>query len=56
MDSQSYAGWASIPLRFKYRRDVPVGVPFDLSTPTEICCIVTYVENFKSDNVSKYRV
>ena len=38
------------------RRDVPVGVPLDLSTPTGMGCIGTYGENFKSDNVSKYRV
>ena len=38
------------------RRDVPVGVPFDLSTPTGMSCIGTYGENFNSDNVSKYRV
>ena len=38
------------------RRDVPVGVPLDLSTPTGMSCIVTYGENCKSDNVSKYRV
>ena len=38
------------------RRDVPVGVPFDLSTPTGMSCIGTYGENCKSDNVSKYRV
>ena len=38
------------------RRDVPVGVPLDLSTPTGMGCIGTYGENCKSDNVSKYRV
>ena len=38
------------------RRDVPVGVPLDLSTPTGKGCIGTYGENCKSDNVSKYRV
>ena len=38
------------------RRDVPVGVPLDLSTPTGMSCIGTYGENCKSDNVSKYRV
>ena len=38
------------------RRDIPVGVPLDLSTPTGISCIGTYGENCKSDNVSKYRV
>ena len=38
------------------RRDVPVGVPLDLSTPTGMSCIETYGENCKSDNVSKYRV
>ena len=40
----------------KYRRDVPVGVPLDLSTPTGMSCIGTYGENCKSDNVSKYHV
>ena len=39
-----------------YRRDVPVGVPLDLSTPTGMSCIGTYGENCKSDNVSKYHV
>ena len=34
------------------RRDVPVGVPLDLSTPTGMICIGTYGENCKSDNVS----
>ena len=38
------------------RRDVPVGVPLDLSTPTGMSCIGTYGENCKSGNVSKYRV
>ena len=38
------------------RRDVPAGVPLDLSTPTGMSCIGTYGENCKSDNVSKYRV
>ena len=38
------------------RRDVPVGAPLDLSTPTGMSCIGTYGENFKTDNVSKYRV
>ena len=38
------------------RRDVPVGVPLDLSTPTGMSCIGTYGENCKSDNVSKNRV
>ena len=38
------------------RRDVPVGVPSDLSTPTGMSCIGTYGENCKSDKVSKYRV
>ena len=33
------------------RRDVPVGVPLDLSTPTGMSCIGTYGENYKSDNV-----
>ena len=45
---------------FKYisntRRDVLIGVPLDLSTPTGMSCIGTYGENCKSDNVSKYRV
>ena len=41
---------------FSHRRDVPVGVPLDLSTPTGMSCIGTYGENCKSDNVSKYRV
>ena len=27
------------------RRDVPVGVPLDLSTPTGMSCIGTYGEN-----------
>ena len=36
----------------KGRRDVPVGVPLDLSTPTGMSCIGTYGENYKSDNVS----
>ena len=40
----------------KHRRDVPVGVPLDLSTPTGMSCIGAYGENCKSDNVSKYRV
>ena len=40
----------------KYRRDVPVGVPLDLSTPTGMSCIGKYGENCKSDNVSKHRV
>ena len=40
----------------KCRRDVPVGVPLDLSTPTGMGCIGTYGENCKSVNVSKYRV
>ena len=39
-----------------HRRDVPVGAPLDLSTPTGMSCIGTYGENCKSDNVSKYRV
>ena len=46
--------WNSLPNEF--RRDVPVGVPLDLSTPTGMSCIGTYGENCKSDNVSKYRV
>ena len=41
---------------FSPRRDVPVGVPSDLSTPTGMSCIGTCGENCKSDNVSKYRV
>ena len=40
----------------KGRRDVPTGVPLDLSTPTGMSCIGTYGENCKSDNVSKYLV
>ena len=36
---------------FDIRRDVPVGVPLDLSTPTGMSCIGTYGENCKSDNV-----
>ena len=40
----------------RFRRDVPVGVPLDLSTPTGMSCIGTYGENYKSDNVSIYRV
>ena len=47
----------SVELRtFQYRRDVPVGVSLDLSTPTGMSCIGTYGENCKSDNVSKYCV
>ena len=38
------------------RRDVSIGVPLDLSTPTGMSCIGTYGENCKSDNVSKYHV
>ena len=38
------------------RRDVPVGVPLDLSTPIGMSCIGAYGDNCKSDNVSKYRV
>ena len=41
---------------FLLRRDVPFGVPLDLSTPTGMSCIGTYSENCKSDNVSKYCV
>ena len=37
------------------RRDVPVGVPLDLSTPTGMSSIGTCGENCKSDNVPKYR-
>ena len=37
------------------RRDVPVGVPLDLSTPTGMSSIGTCGENIKSDNVPKYR-
>ena len=33
------------------RRDVPVSVPLDLSTPTGMSCIGIYGENYKSDNV-----
>ena len=43
-------------IKDNFRRDVPVGVPLDLSTPTGMSCIGTYGENCKSDNVSKYRV
>ena len=45
-----------IMLTSSCRRDVPVGGPLDLSTPTGMSCIGTYGENCKSDNVSKYRV
>ena len=48
-----------VSLSFHYRtirRDVPVGVPLDLSIPMGMSCIGTYGENCKSDNVSKYRV
>ena len=38
------------------RRDVPFGVPLDLSTLTGMSCIGTYGENCESDNVSKYCV
>ena len=38
------------------RRDVPVGVPLDLLTPTGMSCIGTYGEICKSSNVSIYRV
>ena len=41
---------------FEHRRDVPIGVPLDISTPTGMSCIGTYGENCKSDNVSKYCV
>ena len=41
---------------FHTRRDVPVGVPLDLSTPTGMSCIGTYGENCTSDNASKDRV
>ena len=44
------------PFTTEIRRDVPVGVPLNLSTPTGMSCIGTYGENCKSDNVSKYRV
>ena len=37
-------------------RDVPVGVPLELSTPTRLSCIGTYGKNCKSDNVSQYHV
>ena len=43
-----------LSVKFDDRRDVPVGVPLDLSTPTGMSCIGTYGENCKSDNVSKY--
>ena len=38
------------------RRDVPVGVPLDLYTPTGMSCIGACGENCKSNNVSKYCV
>ena len=38
---------------YSIRRDVPVCVPLDLSTPTGMSCIGAYGENCKSDNVSK---
>ena len=41
---------------FGSRRDVPVGVLLDLSTPTGMRCIGTYGENCKSDILSKYHV
>ena len=31
---------------YMIRRDVPVGVPLDLSTPTGMSCIGTYGENW----------
>ena len=39
-------------IRIYVTRDVPVGVPLDLSTPTGMSCIGTYGENCKSDNIS----
>ena len=42
-------------LQVLFRRDVPVGVPLDLSTPTGMSSIGTCGENCKSDNVPKYR-
>ena len=36
------------------RRDVPVNVQLDLSTPTGMSSIGTCGENCKSDNVPKY--
>ena len=56
-DARHVGYWISIESRYsECRRDVPVGVPLDLSTPTGMSCIGTYGENCKSDNVSKYRV
>ena len=37
------------------RRDVPVVVPLDLSTPTGMSSIGTCGKNCKPDNVLKYR-
>ena len=48
--------YPTVPCCVLRRRDVPVGVPFDLFTPTGMSCIGTHGENCKSDNVSKYRV
>ena len=45
----------AVPSPIWCRRDVPVGVPLDLSTPTGMSCIGTYGENCKSDNLSEYR-
>ena len=53
------SNWRTFPVarsRWRIRRDVPVGVPLDLSTPTGISCIGTYGENCKSYNMSKYLV
>ena len=47
---------SALPSTGAGRRDVPVGVPLDLSTPTGLSCIGTYGEICKSDNVSKYHV
>ena len=35
------------------RRDVPVGVPLDLSTPTGMSCIGTYGENCNCNGVAR---
>ena len=49
-------GSSVVDLHDVFRRNVPVGAPLDLSTPTGMSCIGIYGENCKSDNVSKYRV
>ena len=51
-----WEGFLGLTSTKQCRRDVPVGVPLDLSTPTGMSCIGTYGENCKSDNVSKYPV